>query len=332
MIRLSSEAETLLKEILDHENDKQYWGTKFDSFSTREDAIARGCFKELQENNLIKVQWADDYPYIIMIQRDGYLYTFSNDNNMEISAFEQELKQLLDRTTSIKAPINYSPISVNIDEYNRPSRDWLNDAEIFYNKYLTKHPLAQRMKNVFFHRHMNAYIEIKSCLESISRDTDFIRETNEKTEVNILKNKAVNQYDVFISHANKDKEDFVEELYNSIKKLGINIFYDKTSLEWGDIWKNKILEGTKKAEFAIIVISENFFDREWTEKELNEFLSRQNKAGQKTILPVIHNISMEDLKIKYPEVADIQAISSKEHSCDEIALLFAKQLIKRLKA
>lgn len=332
MIKLSSEAETLLKEILDHENDDQYWEAKFETFSAREDAIVRGCFKELQENNIVKVQWASNYPYSIVIQKDGYLYTFSNDNIEGISAFEQGIKQLLDRTKNIKAPINIAPINVNIDEYNRPSRDWLNDAEIFYSKYLTKHPLAQRMKTIFFHRQMNAYIEIKSCMESISRDTEFIREMNEKIEVNNVKKIAVNQYDVFISHANKDKEDFVEELYNSITKLGVSVFYDKTSLEWGDNWKNKILEGTKKAEFAIIVISENFFDREWTEIELKEFLARQNIAGQKTILPVIHNITMGDLRKKYPDVADIQAISSHDYTCDEIALLFANQLIKRLKA
>ena len=332
MIKTSIEAETLLKEILDHEKDIHYWREKFEKLSDREDTILRGCFKELQENNLIKVQWASDYPYIIMIQKDGYLYDFSNDNTKAISVFEQELKQLLDRTKNIKAPINTAPINVDINEFNRPSRDWLNDAEILFNKYLLKHPLAQRMKSIFFHRQMNAYIEIKSCLESISKDKDFIDEMNKNSEDNNMKNMALNQYDVFISHANKDKEDFVEELYKSITKSGVSIFYDKTSLEWGDNWKNKILEGTNKSEFAIIIISENFFDREWTEIELNEFLTRQNKVGQKTILPIIHNISMEDLREKYPAVADIHAISTKDHSCDEIALLFAKQLIKRLKS
>lgn len=332
MIKLTREAETLLKEILDHENDGQYWRAKFSEFSVREDAIVRGCFKELQDGGFIRAFWGDNIPCRILIQRDGYLYSFSNDNTEGVSVFEQELKQLLDRTANIKAPVNIAPNNANVNEYNRPSRDWLNDAEIFYNKYLTKHPLAERMKSLFFHRQKNAYIEIKSCLESISRDTDFIKGINEITEVNNLKKTVVNQYDVFISHANKDKEDFVEELFNSISKLGVSVFYDKASLEWGDNWKNKILEGTKKAEFAIIVISDNFFDREWTEIELREFLTRQNEVGQKTILPVIHKISMEDLRNKYPDVADIQAISSKDHSCDEIALLFAKQLIKRLKS
>ncbi len=59
----------------------------------------------------------------------------------------------------------------------------------------------------------------------------------------------------------------------------------KNHFEWGDNWKERILNGTKKAEFAIIVISENFFDREWTERELSEFLNRQNRNGQKLILP-----------------------------------------------
>lgn len=87
----------------------------------------------------------------------------------------------------------------------------------------------------------------------------------------------------------------------------------------------RILSGVKKAEFAIIVISENFFDREWTERELSEFLNRQNRNGQKLILPILHNITVQQLQEKYPTVADIQTIDSSKYSCDQIALLFARQ-------
>ena len=139
------------------------------------------------------------------------------------------------------------------------------------------------------------------------------------------------QYDVFISHANADKSPYVNELKTSIDKLGIKVFYDIDTLEWGDNWKEKILEGVREAEFAIIVISENFFDREWTERELQEFLSRQNINGQKIVLPILHNISVAQLQKKYPAVADIQALDSSKYTCDEIALLFARQLINRLR-
>lgn len=50
-------------------------------------------------------------------------------------------------------------------------------------------------------------------------------------------------YDVFLSHANADKIDFVEELKKSFDKLGISVFYDKDTLKWGDNWKKKIIEG-----------------------------------------------------------------------------------------
>lgn len=236
---VSPEAEKLLIEILEHEDDYTYWEKRFKEYSHKEDVIARGCFKELSDNGLVKILFADNHPYDIQILKDGYLYKEHLKNNA-INSFSTKQTQTL---------------------------------------------------------------SVKSKME----------------------------YDVFISHASKDKEEFVEELKESIKMLGVKFFYDEESIEWGDKWKELIIEGTNKSEFAIIVISENFFDREWTEKELSEFLNRQNDNGQKLILPIIHNITKEQLKEKYPDVADIQVIDSKEHTYDQIALLFARQLIKRYK-
>lgn len=247
--------------------------------------------------------------------------------------FETQLNDLLERCRSIKSPINAATIGTDINEYNRPSEIWINDVEIFYNNYLKEHALGERIKSILFHRSLSAYKDLVGCLESISKDQAFIDKMNGISTVSVPKYQAnlLPEFDVFISHANKDKEELIEQLYQSLNKLGIKIFYDKESLEWGDNWKDRILKGTKKAEFAIIVISENFFDREWTERELAEFLNRQNRNGQKLILPIMHNITVAQLQEKYPSVADIQAIDSAKYSCDEIALLFARQLIKRLK-
>lgn len=249
-----------------------------------------------------------------------------------MATFEEQLNDLLERTKSIKSPINAAGLGTNINEYNRPSEIWVNDVEIFYNQYLKEHPLGSRMKTILFHRTLDAYSQLITCLESIKNDQVFIDKMNGIATETVSQAKTLPEYDVFISPANADKEELIEELYNSLDKLGIKIFYDKEVLEWGDKWKDKILEGTKKAEFAIIVISENFFDREWTERELVEFLNRQNRNGQKLILPILHNITVDQLKEKYPSIADIQAIDSAKYTCDHIALLFARQLIKRLKA
>ena len=336
MNRISPEAEALLTEILEHEKEANYWQNRFDGLDTREDTILRGCFGELKDNNLIAVQWADGIPYYIQVLKDGYLYhEHKKEEAMaNMSEFERKLHELLDRANNIKRPINATAIGTDINKHNHPSEIWVNDFEIFYNKYLTDHPFSQRIKTILFHRTKDAFKDLVGILQSISTDTDYIDNKNNvvKAMIPLYQKRMLTEYDVFISHANKDKVDFVENLKKSLDKLGVEVFYDKDTLEWGDNWKERILNGVKKSEFAIIVISENFFDREWTEKELSELLSRQNRNGQKIILPIIHNITMQQLSEKYPAVADIQAIDSAKYSTDEIALLFAKQLIKRLKS
>ncbi len=137
------------------------------------------------------------------------------------------------------------------------------------------------------------------------------------------------KYDVFISHANRDKSEYVDLLNMAVKRLGISVFYDTDVLAWGDNWKQVILDGTADSEFAIIVISKNFFGREWTEKELHEFLSRQNTSGQKIVLPLLHGITLEELKEHYPELGDIQCINSDDYSKEEITIFLARELIKR---
>ena len=336
MTMISKEAENLLFEIIEHESDGNYWAERFEAADHREDTILRGCFKELKDNQLVDTKWADNIPYIITILKDGYLYQQHKEEQeraereLTMGAFERELTDLLERAKTISPLTQVSYDGESIAEHNMPANVWMDDVRIFRAKYLSEHPLYSSMESLLFHR---SFSRLVASLTSISKDRDFIDKMNgvEKVEVPKYQAKILPEYDVFISHANKDKEELIEELYQSLSKLGISIFYDKESLEWGDNWKERILNGTKKAEFAIIVISENFFDREWTERELSEFLNRQNRNGQKLILPIIHNITNEQLKSKYPNVADIQVIDSSDYNCDQIALLFARQLIKRLK-
>lgn len=334
---ITKEAENLLFEIIEHESDGNHWAERFEAADHREDIILRGCFKELKDNNLVHTTWADNIPVIIQVLKDGYLYQRHKEERekaereLTMGAFERELTDLLERAQNISPPTQVSYDGESIAEHNMPANVWMDDVRIFRAKYLSEHPLYSSMESLLFHR---SFSRLVASLTSISKDRDFIDKMNgvEKVEVPKYQAKTLPEYDVFISHANQDKEELIEELYQSLQKLGISIFYDKESLEWGDNWKERILNGTKKAEFAIIVISENFFDREWTERELSEFLNRQNRNGQKLILPIVHNITMQQLQEKYPNVADIQAIDSSKYNCDQITLLFAKQLIKRLKA
>lgn len=140
------------------------------------------------------------------------------------------------------------------------------------------------------------------------------------------------EFDVFISHANGDKEEFVSGLTDALVKLGISIWYDANTLEWGDNWKLQIANGLKKCRFGIVVISPEFLGREWTEKELRELLQRQNESGEKVILPLLYKMTVEDLKKSYPQVADLQALAvSPGTDVRDIVIAFAKILIKALR-
>lgn len=348
MIKLSKEAHQVLQEIIENEDTPDYWEKRCTNLTKREDSILRGCFSELKRGDMVSVRWADGYPDYIQVHKDGYLYDdhIKEQARKSMSRFEMALADLLQRGEDIKKEILSE--RRDLPQTYLHIIEWKNHAEIIYYHYLTGHLHGDKIERILVtiseknEKNMETaeicenFLILFAYFSSVAKDKDYIDAiTAEKCSSDrMIAREQMNislEYDVFLSHANADKENFVDQLSVSLKKLGLRIFYDKTSLEWGDNWKDRILEGTKKAEFAIIVISENFFDREWTEKELTEFLSRQNRNGQKLILPIIHNITNVDLRKKYPSVADIQTIDSQKYTCDEIALLFARQLIKRLK-
>lgn len=248
------------------------------------------------------------------------------------------LKELIDRGESLQKPqynangIHSALSLMNAYPSDTAIRDWKRDVQDFCHKYLKTHPIYQLLVSSFNTMGSNRLTSILFYLEKIYSDYDFWGSIEKQNNiVSEQKKHEATTYDVFVSHANKDKKEYVEELKSSFEKLNIKIFYDKDSLEWGDNWKKRILDGVSKAKFAVIVISENYFGREWTEKELNQFLRRQNASGQKIILPILHNITVEQLRERYPEIADIQALDSSKYSCDEIALKFAGIFINGLK-
>ena len=92
MNRISKEAFGVLKEIIENEKVPEYWANRFESLSTREDSILRGCFKELSEAGMISTQWADNHPYAIRVLKDGYLYE-EYMKEEELSAIGQNYKE-----------------------------------------------------------------------------------------------------------------------------------------------------------------------------------------------------------------------------------------------
>lgn len=114
---------------------------------------------------------------------------------------------------------------------------------------------------------------------------------------------ADREFDVFVSHSTVDKL-YVEPLAEALKAAGISVWFDKTTLEWGDSLRSEIDRGLAACRYGIVVFSRAFLKkRKWTEHELNALFAKE-EPGKKVILPIWHGITREDLIEYSPAFAD----------------------------
>lgn len=130
-------------------------------------------------------------------------------------------------------------------------------------------------------------------------------------------------YDVFISHASEDKDEFVRPLAEELIRIGVKVWYDELSLKWGDSLRVSIDKGLANSRFGVIVISSSFIAKKWPEYEVNGLVARE-MTGEKVILPIWHKVSKSEVMKYSPTLADKLAMNS---SVDEI-----KDIAQQLKS
>ncbi len=118
-------------------------------------------------------------------------------------------------------------------------------------------------------------------------------------------------WDAFISHASEDKEEIVKPLAEELKAYGAKVWYDEFELKPGDSLSKSIDKGLIGSKYGVVIISSAFINKGWTDYELRSLISKEIDTG-KTIIPVWHNISVEEvtkfslfLKDKYSIKSDI---------------------------
>ena len=95
--------------------------------------------------------------------------------------------------------------------------------------------------------------------------------------------------------ASEDKESIVEPLALELKECGLEVWYDKFNLKLGDNLRTELDKALKTCRYGIVILSEHFFAKEWTQMELNALLALETSARRKRILPIRHGLSHEDL-------------------------------------
>lgn len=116
------------------------------------------------------------------------------------------------------------------------------------------------------------------------------------------------KYKVFICHASEDKEPFVRRLAEELAKRGVDVWYDEFTLNWGNSLRRGIDYGISKSRHAIVVLSKNFFKKEWAQKELDALVAIENEARR--ILPIWHGVTREEVRSFSPILASRYAILS----------------------
>lgn len=121
---------------------------------------------------------------------------------------------------------------------------------------------------------------------------------------------TIESIDYFICHAYEDKQAFVRGLAEYLMKNGATVFYDEYSIKLGDSLTEKINQGLTFSRNAIIILSQFFFEKNWTRAELSSIFQRFLGSREFKLLVVYKDISHKEVKEKYPLLADILAVDA----------------------
>jgi hypothetical protein len=117
------------------------------------------------------------------------------------------------------------------------------------------------------------------------------------------------KYDLFISHAFEDKELFVDRLALALRRDCYRVWYDTFALQPGRSLRRSIDEGLAESAVGVVVLSPNFFKKEWALRELDALVSQETTIG-KLVIPIWLNLMRNDIARVAPLLLDRIAINA----------------------
>lgn len=162
--------------------------------------------------------------------------------------------------------------------------------------------------------------KLKSEIESISRISQ-----SSKQEASNYSSVSVD-YDLFISHASEDKEEFVRPLAETLENLGVKVWYDEFTLRVGDSLRRSIDQGLVNSRYGTVILSSSFFSKNWPQYELDAMVAKEME-GHKMILPIWHKVTKTEVINFSPALADKVALNTSMSSIEEIAGQLAEVIL-----
>lgn len=122
------------------------------------------------------------------------------------------------------------------------------------------------------------------------------------------------------------KDSFVRPLAKQLMEVyKVNVWYDEFSLEFGDSLLESIEKGLQHSSFGIVIFSNSFFKKTWTDHEVKSLRTKEMLFNEKVIIPIWYNVSAVDVAKYSLTLADKFAISiNNNFDIDDIAIKIIK--------
>jgi hypothetical protein len=127
---------------------------------------------------------------------------------------------------------------------------------------------------------------------------------------------------VYISYSQKDSL-FVEVLTSRLAESGINIWYDKSEINPGENWQERINEGIKNAKVLLFIISKDSIKSVWTAYEAKKFISQGRK-----VIPLIKD-DVEEIPAFISQIQYIDFRNNFEYGFDLLMNALVKENIPK---
>lgn len=114
---------------------------------------------------------------------------------------------------------------------------------------------------------------------------------------------TIRRFDFFVSHAGEDAE-LARAIASELEQRGFGVWIDNNELSLGDQLVNRLNAGLAESRFGIVLISQAFLAKPWTDAELAALQHRSIVSGQKTVLPILHGVAHRELAEKHPLLAN----------------------------
>lgn len=219
----------------------------------------------------------------------------------DLSSVGKLQKKIIDVDKEIsKLTVEYTKVNKEIEKYRK---------KVAQEQSKQHNELSKLIKQQNLVNYEGAYV-----MDNVSKEITELAEAVKQSK----QQKSRIEYDVFLSHSNLDKEDYVSEISEKLTGKGFKVFEDVKVFKIGHSQTDMMNEGILNSKFGVVFLSENFIKSGWSDYEFKGLLNREIKEERVIILPIWHEITYDEVKQYNPVLVDKFALTTDRFTIDEI--------------